>query len=302
MTSSTHTRNEVTSCLSLVTTLESPPRPPLPLLPPPLTYVTVPITTLAEPRTCASQAPSALATDKTTAVVSQDADVPGSSRVQRRPASTAASPTGFPPSASSRIFGRRSDTATSVSASSTRASSPPVTKFHGAVPATGSCPSSAAPPHEGTGAYALSAAPLSYSIDHATGADHSGAAHLSQDTGAHAPSAPPPEARAAQSSTSWSGIAFAKTPSLLEFCQFLPQTDHETHLLNTGAKASPFDPVGGIGPRADDPTLVIPTGGQGKKKSVNLFLRFATPLAPVRPGWQPKPPVSNSASRPRPAE
>ena len=89
-------------------------------------------------------------------------------------------------------------------------------------------------------------------------------------------------------STSRFGIGFAKTPSLLEFCQFLPKTDHETHLLSTRARASHFDPVRGIGPRADDPRPVNSAGGQGGKNSVQLFLRFATPLAPVRPGWQPK--------------
>ena len=67
---STHTRNKVTRSLSLVTTVESPPRPPLPLLPSPLASVTVPLTTLAETRTCVSQAPSALATDKTVFVQS----------------------------------------------------------------------------------------------------------------------------------------------------------------------------------------------------------------------------------------
>ena len=45
-----------------------PPRPPLPLWPPPLESVTVPLTTLAETRTRASQASSALATDKPTAI------------------------------------------------------------------------------------------------------------------------------------------------------------------------------------------------------------------------------------------
>ena len=33
-----------------------------------------------------------------------------------------------------------------------------------------------------------------------------------------------------------------------------------------------------------------------------IVLRFATPFAPVRPGWHPKSPLSNSAPRPRPAE
>ena len=84
-----------------------------------------------------------------------------------------------------RVSGRRSDTAAPTSARSPRAPSPPVTKFHGAMPATGTCASNTAPLSQGTGACALSAA-LS-----ATGAYASGAAPLSLGTGAYAPSAAP---------------------------------------------------------------------------------------------------------------
>ena len=68
MTASPHTRRTVTSSLGLATTVKSPPRPALPLLPPPLASGTVHLTTLAETPMRASQAPSALATDKPTAV------------------------------------------------------------------------------------------------------------------------------------------------------------------------------------------------------------------------------------------
>ena len=65
---STHMRNMVTSSLCLATTVESPPRPPLPLLFTLLALVTVTLTNPAEIRTRASQVLSALATDKPTAV------------------------------------------------------------------------------------------------------------------------------------------------------------------------------------------------------------------------------------------
>ena len=54
MTASTHTRRMAISSLGLATTVESPPSPPLLLLPPPLASVTVPLTTPAETRTHAS--------------------------------------------------------------------------------------------------------------------------------------------------------------------------------------------------------------------------------------------------------
>ena len=103
---------------------------------------------------------------------------------QRRPASTAALPAGFPPSASSRMPGRRSDTFTPASTSSPRAPIPPVSKFHGTMPATGACASSAAPLSQGTGACVLCAAPPT------TGACAWGTAPLSLGTGARVPSAP----------------------------------------------------------------------------------------------------------------
>ena len=121
-----------------------------------------------------------------------------------RPVSIAASLAGFPPGTSSRLSSRRSDTATPAFARSPRAPSPPVTKFQGAMPATGVCASSVAPLRQGTGAWALStapsgtetrasgAAPLGYGIIQATGACASGAAPLSLGTGACAPNAAPP--------------------------------------------------------------------------------------------------------------
>ena len=120
-----------------------------------------------------------------------------------RPVSIAASLAGFPPGTSSRLSSRRSDTATPAFARSPRAPSPPVTKFQGAMPATGACASSAAPLSQGTGACALSAAPsatgarasgaapLSYGIIQATGACASSAAPLGLGTVACAPGAAP---------------------------------------------------------------------------------------------------------------
>ena len=155
-------------------------RPPLPLLCSPLASVMVQNT-----------------------FISQDARVADSSSAQRRPVSIAASPAGFPPSTSSRISGRRSDAATPDYPRSPRASSPPVTKFQGGMPATGACASSAAPLSQGTGSCALSAAPsatgarasgaapLSYGIIQATGACASGAAPLGLGTVACAPGAAP---------------------------------------------------------------------------------------------------------------
>ena len=62
------------------------------------------------------------------------------------------------------------------------------------------------------------------------------------------------------------------------------------HLLSTGTKllaeASPFDPVWGIGLRADDPEARDPRLWRGKHL-LGKTLRFATPFAPVRPGCNP---------------
>ena len=69
------------------------------------------------------------------------------------------------------------------------------------MPATGSCPSSAAPLTQGTGTCSLSATPLSYDIDQATRAGDPGAALLSQRTGGRAPSAPSPRHAPRRSST-----------------------------------------------------------------------------------------------------
>ena len=127
-------------------------------------------------------------------IISQDARVPGSCSAQRRLASTAASPAGFSPSTPSRISGRRSDTATPASSRSPHAPSPPVTKFQGAIPATGACASNSAPLSQGTRACASSAAPP------ATGAFATRAAPLSQNTEACALNAAPPATGARASS------------------------------------------------------------------------------------------------------
>ena len=82
-------------------------------------------------------------------------------------------------STSSRVSGRCSDTATTAPAKTPRAPSPSVTKFHCAMPATGACTSSTALLSLGTGACALSSAPLE------TQASASSAAPLSQGTGAY---------------------------------------------------------------------------------------------------------------------
>ena len=90
------------------------------------------------------------------------------------------------------------------------------------------------------------------------------------------------------------------------FAKFSQNSTMEHHLLSTGTKnlaeASPFDPVWGIDLQADDPEARDPAAGEGNICSEKLSLWFATPFAPVRPGSQPKPLLSNSAPRPRPAE
>ena len=67
-TASKHIRNKVTSSLGLVPLVECPLRPPLPLLPPPLTSVMELLAPLAGTRTRSSQARSALATAQPTSV------------------------------------------------------------------------------------------------------------------------------------------------------------------------------------------------------------------------------------------
>ena len=86
-TASTHLQKKVTSGRGLVTLLDCPPRPPLPLLPALLAPVMVQNT-----------------------LISQGARATGSSSAQRRPVSIAASPVGSRPSTSSRISGRNSHT------------------------------------------------------------------------------------------------------------------------------------------------------------------------------------------------
>ena len=149
--------------------MECPPRPRLPLLPLALASVLVENTS-----------------------ISQDARIIGSSRVHRRPVSIAASPAGSPPNTSSRISGGRSDTVTPPFARSSRAPSPPVTKFQGAMPTTGACALSAA--RSATGTRASAAALLRYGTIQATGACASAATPLSVGTGACAPGAAPPQA------------------------------------------------------------------------------------------------------------
>ena len=152
MKSSTHPRGTVTNSLGLTTTVEFPPRPPLPLSPPSLASVRVHLTTLAETQTRAIQAPAALATDKPTSV----RHIPCVHRQHCRgkihlfhrcscyrlvdPAPTSLDSClarWVPPSTSSRISDRF--------AWSPRAPSPPVPTFQGAMPTTGPCASSTAP-------------------------------------------------------------------------------------------------------------------------------------------------------------
>ena len=186
----------LTSGRGLVTLVDCPPRPPLPLLPPPLASVLVQNT-----------------------LISQDARITGSPSAQCRPVSIASSPAGSPPNTSSRISCRRSDTVTPTFARSPRAPSPPVTKFQGDMPATGACASSAAP--SATGARASGAAPLSYGIIQATGACASGPAPLSVGTGACATDAPSPSHAPRSSQT-----AAPARRSFRRGCSTLPPTGH----------------------------------------------------------------------------
>ena len=118
--------------------------------------------------------------------ISQDACVPDLTSAQLRPASTAASPAGLPPNMSSRIPSRRSDTATLESAASPPAPPLPIAKFHGAMPATGTCVSGVAQP------------PARARDILAKGACVSGTAPLSLGTGSRASSTVPPQPCAAQ--------------------------------------------------------------------------------------------------------
>ena len=90
------------------------------------------------------------------------------------------------------------------------------------------------------------------------------------------------------------------------FAKFSHNPTVKHHLLSTStnilAEASPFDSAWGIGLRADNPEARDPRRWRRKNCSEKLFLGFATPFAPMRPGWQPKPPLSNSSPGPRPAE
>ena len=90
------------------------------------------------------------------------------------------------------------------------------------------------------------------------------------------------------------------------FAKFSQNPTMKHHLLSTGTKVWRKPALstqwGASVSGWRTPRLVIPASGEGEKFSEKLFLRFATPFAPVRPGWQPKPRLSNSAPRPRPAE
>ena len=152
-------------------------------------------------------------------LISQDVRITASPSAQRRPFSIAASLAGSPPNTSFRTSCRRSDTVTPTSARSPRAPSPPVTKFQGAMPATGACASSAAP--SATGARASGAAPLSYGIIQATGACASAPAPLSVGTGACATGAPSPSHAPRSSQT-----AEPACRSFYRECSTLPPTGH----------------------------------------------------------------------------
>ena len=90
------------------------------------------------------------------------------------------------------------------------------------------------------------------------------------------------------------------------FAKFSQNPAMKYHLLSTGTKglaeASSSTPFRASISGRTTPRPVIPAGGEGKKCSEKLFLRFATPFAPVRPGRQPKLRLSNSAPQPRLAE
>ena len=80
--------------------------------------------------------------------------------------------------------------------------------------------------------------------------------------------------------------------------KFTQTPDMKHHLLSTGnkglAEASPLDPVGGIGLRADDPRAKDPRQWRGKICSVRRFLQFAKKFATLRPGWQTRSPLVGS--------
>ena len=77
-------------------------------------------------------------------------------------------------------------------------------------------------------------------------------------------------------------------------------------LLSPGTKrlgdASPFEPMCGIGFRADDPRIIFLASGQGNVFLEKLLLPSARSFAPVRPGWHPTPPLRHSALQPRPPD
>ena len=198
MTASTHTRRTVTSSLSLATTVEFHPRPPLPLLPPPWH----PLRCLSQPRRNPERAParylprwqltrrrrygtsrpSAVSTDRgkhinlTRFSCYRLVERPAPTSLDRCLACWVSAPHVVPYIQSTR---RHSHTGFCEEPT---APSPPVTKFPGGMPTTGACTSSAAPLSQDTGACASSAAPS------ATGVCASGAALLSLGTGACAPS------------------------------------------------------------------------------------------------------------------
>ena len=155
-TASKHIRNKVTSSLGLVPLVECPLRPPLPLLPPPLTSVMELLAPLAGTRTRSSQARSALATAQPTSVRHLARVHRQHCRgkihqfhnmlvLQARPSPTspdrclgcwvsAQHVVLYIRSTQRRSFisGRRTDTATAASARNPRGLWPPVTKFQGA--------------------------------------------------------------------------------------------------------------------------------------------------------------------------
>ena len=76
-------------------------------------------------------------------------------------------------------------------------------------------------------------------------------------------------------------------------------------LLSTGTKrlsASSFDPVWGIGARADDPEASNSRRWPGKKMLETLFLPPATSFAQARPGWHIPPSLIIFSLRPRSTE
>ena len=89
------------------------------------------------------------------------------------------------------------------------------------------------------------------------------------------------------------------------FSNFSQNPAIKQHLLGTDtkrlAKASRFDPVWGIGPRADDPKASNPRRWPGKKYRKISFCRPRR-QSHKRSCWQTPPPLIDSALRPRPTE